>query len=125
MNIIEISSLFIIMFSLALIPSASVALVITRSVILGIPNGIAVALGIVLGDLVFIALAIYGLSAIAESMGWLFLIIKYIGATYLLWLGITLLKTKQKTTLELNAPRKRANIATSFFCRAIFDPWRC
>ena len=115
MNIIEISSLFIILFSLSLIPSASVALVITRSAMLGISNGVAVVLGIVLGDLVFIALVLYGLSAIAESMGWLFLTIKYIGATYLLWLGITLLRIKQKTTLELETPRKRANITTSFF----------
>ena len=115
MNIIEISSLFIIMFSLALIPSASVALVITRSAMLGISNGIATTLGIVLGDLIFIILALYGLSALAESMGGLFLTLRYLGATYLLWLGITLLRTKQKTTLSLTLPKKRTHIITSFF----------
>lgn len=84
MNIIEISALFIIMLSLSLIPSASVALVVTRSVTLGLSNGIAVSCGIVLGDLIFITLAIYGLSTLAESVGWLFLSIKYMGASYLL-----------------------------------------
>lgn len=103
------------MFSLALVPSASVALVVTRSAMLGMSNGVSVALGIVLGDVVFVTLAIYGLSAIAESMGWLFLTIKYIGATYLLWFGITLLRVKRKTTLKLDMSKKRVNITTSFF----------
>jgi len=49
---------------LAALPSASVALVITRSATLGVANGIAVSAGIVLGDLIFILLAIFGLSAV-------------------------------------------------------------
>ena len=40
---------------LALLPSASVLLVVTRSAMAGVWNGIATACGIVAGDLVFIA----------------------------------------------------------------------
>ena len=115
MNIIETISLFGIMVALAAMPSASVALVITRSVTLGVANGIAVSVGIVLGDLVFILLAILGLSVVAETMGSLFMVIKYLGATYLLWLGYTLLTSKSNTTITLNKTIEKRNLAASFF----------
>ena len=72
MSIIEAIALFGIMIALAALPSASVALVVTRSATLGIPNGMAVAAGIVTGDLAFVMLAAAGLSVLAESMGYLF-----------------------------------------------------
>ena len=115
MSIIETISLFGIMVALAAMPSASVALVITRSVTLGVANGIAVSVGIVLGDLVFILLAILGLSVVAETMGSLFMVIKYLGATYLLWLGYTLLTSKINTTITLNKTIEKRNLAASFF----------
>lgn len=114
MNYLDIASLFLMMITLAAIPSASVALVVTRSVSLGVSNGVAVALGIVLGDLVFIFLAILGLSVIAEAMGALFVIIKYISAAYLLWLGYSLLKSKNKPTYSVNESKLRGNIVISF-----------
>jgi threonine/homoserine/homoserine lactone efflux protein len=98
MGVFEVFSLFFFMLTLALIPSSSVALVVTRSVTHGVSNGISVSLGIVLGDLIFILLTVIGLSMIAETMGWLFLTIKYIGATYLIWLGYTLLRSKSTAT---------------------------
>ena len=48
MSIIETITLFGIMVALAAMPSASVALIVTRSATLGIGNGFAVAVGIVL-----------------------------------------------------------------------------
>jgi len=113
MTIIEIITLFGIMVALAALPSASVALVVTRSATLGIANGIAVTAGIILGDLVFILLAIFGLTLVAETMGNLFLIVKYLGATYLLWLGYTLITTKNTTTITIDKTLKK-NLATSF-----------
>lgn len=115
MGITEAISLFLVMVTLALIPGSSVALVVTRSVTHGIPNGISVSMGIVVGDLIFILLAILGLSVIAETMGWLFLTIKYIGATYLIWLGYTLLTSKSMTTITVEKTNKRGNLAASFF----------
>jgi len=91
MNIIESLALFGIMAALAAIPGSSVALVIARSASSGTSNGIAVAAGIVLGDLTFILLALIGLSAVAETMGGVFMAIRYMGAGYLFWLGYTLL----------------------------------
>lgn len=113
MSIVDSISLFMIMVSLAIIPSTSVALVITRSATLGIRNGVAVALGIVLGDLVFILLAIFGLSVVAETMGGLFVVIKYIGGTYLLWFGYTLLTSKNITTITVNKSNAKGSLVTS------------
>ena len=83
--------LFLIMVALAALPSASVALVVTRSATHGVPNGIAVASGIVIGDLVFVTLALLGMSAIAETMGAFFAVLKYVGGAYLIWLGYSLM----------------------------------
>ena len=114
MDLINSTSLFFIMLALALIPSASVALVVTRSVTLGLSNGIFVALGIVLGDLVFIFLTILGLSAIAEIMGSLFFAIKYIGALYLIWLGVNLIRLKNTETIEVKSTKSNKSIIASF-----------
>lgn len=114
MSIIDSISLFAIMVTLAIIPSTSVALVVTRSATLGVGNGIAVALGIVLGDLVFILLAILGLSVIAETMGGFFLVIRCLGGAYLLWLGFTLLTSENKITFSVNHSATHGNLITSF-----------
>jgi threonine/homoserine/homoserine lactone efflux protein len=114
MSFLEAISLFLVMLTLAIIPSSSVALVVTRSVTHGIPNGVSVSLGIVVGDLIFILLAILGLSAVAETMGWLFLIIKYIGASYLIWLGYTLITSKSTTTITVEKTNQKGNLVASF-----------
>ena len=114
MSIIDTISLFTVMVSLAIIPSTSVALVVTRSATLGISNGIAVVLGIVLGDLVFISLAILGLSVITETMASLFLTIKYIGGAYLLWIGWQLLTSNHKTTIAVKPKNTQGSLLTSF-----------
>jgi threonine/homoserine/homoserine lactone efflux protein len=85
-------SLLLVMITLAAIPSSSVALVVVRSATLGIPNGIAAALGIVVGDLVFVALAITGLAIVAETMGTLFAVLRYAAAAYLIWFGFSLIR---------------------------------
>ena len=114
MSIIETITLFGIMVTLAAVPSASVALVITRSATLGVANGVAVTAGIILGDLVFILLAIFGLTVVAEIMGSLFMVVKYLGATYLLWLGYTLITSKKTTTITVDKTVKKQNFVTSF-----------
>jgi threonine/homoserine/homoserine lactone efflux protein len=90
-------SLLLVMITLAAIPSSSVALVVVRSATLGIRNGIAAALGIVVGDLVFVAMAMVGLAAMAEMMGALFAVLRYLAAAYLIWFGFGLIRSGAKT----------------------------
>jgi threonine/homoserine/homoserine lactone efflux protein len=78
----------------ALIPGISVLAVCARSAAFGLVHGIVTILGIVAGDIVFILIAIYGLSVLAGMMGNHFYLIKYLGGAYLVWIGIVLWRSK-------------------------------
>jgi threonine/homoserine/homoserine lactone efflux protein len=78
------------MIVLAIIPSVSVLAVSARAAAFGFTHGFFTALGIVAADAIFILLAVYGLSLIAELMGEQFTLIKYIGGFYMIWLGVSL-----------------------------------
>lgn len=101
------------MVVLAAIPSASVALVVTRSATLGIQNGILVACGIVLGDLIFAALSILGMGYLAETMGSFFVILRYVGGAYLIWLGFSLLRSNGKVNL-IQSDTSKLSLLASF-----------
>lgn len=101
------------MVVLAAIPSASVALVVTRSATLGIQNGILVACGIVLGDLIFVALSILGMGYLAETMGSFFVILRYVGGAYLIWLGFSLLRSNGKVNL-IQSDTSKLSLLASF-----------
>jgi threonine/homoserine/homoserine lactone efflux protein len=94
MTLSSIVALFSAMVILASIPSVSVLTVSTRSATSGFIHGVFTTMGIVLGDIVFIVISIWGLSLLAETMGGLFGFIKYIGGAYLIFLGIGLLRSK-------------------------------
>lgn len=115
MSTYEILALFGTMAVLAAIPSASVALVVARSVTAGVPHGIVVSMGVVAGDLLFIGLAMFGLAAVAETMGALFTAVKYVGALYLMWLGVSLLRAKPDTQIAIGQATERGNVFASFF----------
>ncbi|AFZ35301.1 Lysine exporter protein (LYSE/YGGA) [Stanieria cyanosphaera PCC 7437] len=96
MTFSSIVALFGAMIVLASIPSVSVLAVSTRSATSGFIHGVFTTIGIVLGDIFFIIIAIWGLSFLAETMGSLFVFIKYLGGIYLIFLGIRLCRSKVK-----------------------------
>ena len=108
MTLTSAIALFATMIVLAAIPSSSVALVIARSASKGVTHGLATAAGIVVGDLIFILLAVLGLNIIAETMAGMFMLIKYLGACYLIWMGLSLISarplalTNKRAALENN-----------------------
>jgi len=64
--------------------------VTARAVALGLRHGVAATLGIVAGDLVFIIVAVLGLSVLVEVAGAYLVVLSYAGGVYLIWLGIRL-----------------------------------
>ena len=84
------------MVVLALIPSISVLTVSARSASAGFVHGVFTTIGIVVGDIVYILLAIYGLAVLADLMGSNFFLVKYIGGAYLIWLGVTLWQSRPR-----------------------------
>jgi len=97
LTLTSIAALAGIMILGALVPSVSVLAVSARSAALGFAHGALTAVGIVAGDIVFILIAIYGLSLLADLMGSHFALIKYFGGAYLIWLGIMLWRSKPET----------------------------
>ena len=86
------------MFLLAITPGPGVFATVSRALASGFANASFVVLGIVLGDLIFLLLAIFGLSAIASILGDFFIVVKYIGGIYLLFLGYKILTAKENET---------------------------
>jgi threonine/homoserine/homoserine lactone efflux protein len=74
-------------FAAAASPGPSMLAVITTGVSRGAAPAIALGVGIGLGDLVLVGLALMGLAAVAHTVEWIFLVLKYAGAAYLIWLG--------------------------------------
>lgn len=92
MNTGNLILLLITMASLAALPSASTLLVITRSINWGTSQGIATAIGVTLGDITFLTLALLGITTLlSTSVDYLTQLFQLAAAYYLLWLGINLL----------------------------------
>lgn len=84
-------ALFAAMTVLAAIPSVSVMTVTSRAAALGFNHGVWAAVGIVVGDLLYMVLAMGGLALLAALMSnWLWLL-KYLAATYLILVGLRVL----------------------------------
>jgi len=107
----SIAALGSAMMILAAIPSVSVLAVSTRSATYGLIHGIFTSLGIVIGDIVFIILALWGLSFLMETLGDLFVFIKYLGGSYLIFLGVGLCRSKL-SDLEVEKTLKSSLISS-------------
>lgn len=88
MSIYSLTALAGAIFILAVTPGPGVFAVVARSLASGFSHSAVVVAGIVFGDLVFLLLAGYGLSAMADLLGDLFSLVKYGGALYLIYLGL-------------------------------------
>jgi threonine/homoserine/homoserine lactone efflux protein len=72
-------------------PGADLALIGARSASQGFRSGAAAALGVGAGCFVHVAAAALGVSALIASSAAAFTVLRWIGAAYLVWLGIGLL----------------------------------
>ena len=73
-------------------PGPDMAYIMGRSARLGVRAGAVAALGITTGCWVHITAAALGLSAILATSAEAFFILKLVGAAYLVWVGISLLR---------------------------------
>jgi threonine/homoserine/homoserine lactone efflux protein len=117
MTFSSIVALFSAMVVLASIPSISVLAVSTRAATFGFIHGVFTTIGVVVGDIIFIIIAIWGLSFISATMGSLFILIKYLGGTYLIFLGIRLFRSRIKSveTKEIEQSSLLSSFLTGLF----------
>ncbi|MBC8247904.1 MAG: LysE family translocator [Deltaproteobacteria bacterium] len=78
------------LFVFVSIPGPGVFATIARSLASGFRPAVGLVIGIVLGDLFFLIIAVLGMAAIGKILGELFYIIKLFGACYLIWMGVQL-----------------------------------
>jgi threonine/homoserine/homoserine lactone efflux protein len=96
---------------LLLTPGPAVLYIVARSVQQGRAAGLVSVIGIHLGTIVHILAAAVGLSALLVSSALAFAIVKYLGAAYLIWLGVRAFLAKDpdpKAPVVPAAPLHRA-----------------
>lgn len=103
------------MIVMAIIPGPAVFSITSSSLVGGFKRGVYMTAGLILADYVFILLAISGLAIVAEVMGAAFVIIKYLCAAYLVWMGWSLFTAKaSEPNFEQTEQKKGSAIITGF-----------
>ena len=87
-------------------PGQDMILVMSRSVAQGSAAGVVTAAGVSVGLVGHTLLATLGLGAILRTSEWLFIALKMIGAIYLIYLGVGLLRTREGASLVEPASRQ-------------------
>lgn len=98
-------ALFIgVSWALILSPGPDMLYVITRGMAHGRKAGMLSAVGVVCGILVHTTAAAFGLTLILQTSALAFLIVKIVGAVYLVYLGIKAWREKSTFQLQASAP---------------------
>ncbi|WP_319244016.1 LysE family translocator [uncultured Propionivibrio sp.] len=84
---------------LAITPGPGIAYVVARTVAGGRREGFASCLGTGFGGLVHVFATALGLSLVLANSAWAFNLIKYIGAAYLIFMGVRILKRRKHSEI--------------------------
>ncbi|MBX2805113.1 MAG: LysE family translocator [Hyphomicrobiales bacterium] len=80
---------------LFVVPGPAVILILARSMSGGPKVGIATGAGIAVGDMLHTLAAVVGLSAILMTSAWVYELVKYAGAAYLIYLGLMAIRNSR------------------------------
>ena len=61
---------------------------VAQSLSRGFSHGVRFGVGLVMGDMVYLLTALFGMGWVASQLGGYFVLLKWIGAAYLGWLGV-------------------------------------
>ena len=112
MTLLSTLSFALAMLVLAASPGPGVFATIARSLSCGFRPALAVVAGIIMGDIIFLLFAIFGLAILAQTLGDFFIIIKLLGGGYLIWQGIRIFFSNTSLT---DAETKVASSKSSNF----------
>src|SRR5690348_8638222 len=108
---------------LLLIPGPAVLYVVTRSAAQGRRAGLASVLGIESASLMHVTAASLGLSALLLTSALAFNIVKYLGAAYLIYLGLrTLLAREASQHMSVPAQRSGWQLFSKGFLVNLLNP---
>ena len=101
--------------ALAIVPGPTVTVIIANSLKHGSRAGLLNVLGTQIGVVIWLAIAALGLGAAIQLMGVWFDLLRYVGAAYLVWLGIKLFRSKG----DLAVATERARPNGSFLLQGL------
>jgi threonine/homoserine/homoserine lactone efflux protein len=96
----------------AAIPGPGVIALVARALGSGFRATFPMLLGLALGDVIYLAAAVYGLAYIASAFGSAFLVIRYLGAAYLIWMAFSFWRSG--ITTETVSAKRTTGGAASF-----------
>jgi threonine/homoserine/homoserine lactone efflux protein len=109
--------------ALLLVPGPSVLYIVARGVGQGRAAALVSALGIEVGTLVHVAAATLGLSALLVSSALAFAVVKYLGAAYLIYLGVRTLLSRAAPDPTLDpAPTRLRRVFTQGVVVNVLNP---
>ncbi|MEC3862034.1 LysE family translocator [Mesobacterium sp. TK19101] len=88
-------------FVLLIIPGPTILLVLAYALSKGRSVAVSSALGVATGDFVAMSLSLAGLGALVATSAALFTALKWIGAVYLVWLGVKLIRSAPTRGLSI------------------------
>lgn len=108
--------------ALLVIPGPAVLYIINRSVADGRNVALAAVAGLEIGNFMHVIAATVGLSAVIATSAAAFSVVKWIGAGYLIYIGIRTLATKPPAVSQLNDPMSRRRAFTQGIVVNTFNP---
>ncbi|HQR49971.1 MAG TPA: LysE family translocator [Steroidobacteraceae bacterium] len=78
----------------AVTPGPAATAIVARAIADGLRPALALSAGVLTGDLLFLTLAAAGMAAAAHSMGEFFTVLRWAGAAYLAWQGVSLWRAR-------------------------------
>ncbi|MGC8806611.1 MAG: LysE family translocator [Thiomonas sp.] len=96
-------------------PGADMLFIVSRSAQQGARAGAMAALGVGAGCLVHVTAAAVGLSALIAASDLAFSVVKWLGAAYLVWLGMGLLRARSQTPPVASARLPAATLRAVFW----------
>ncbi|WFE71608.1 LysE family translocator [Halomonas sp. M1] len=97
-----------------LIPGPDMLLVLHTSSTLGRGHGLATALGLAIARGAHVALAGLGLAALFIAAPWLFDVVRYAGAAYLVWLALQLIRARPSPRTKQHATPLKGSYYMAF-----------
>ncbi len=107
---------------IAIIPGPTVTLIVANSLTHGSRAGLLNVAGTQLGLGLMMGLLVIGLSTIIATMGWWFDWLRLLGAVYLVWIGVKLLRASGALDEARRAPRPRGGFLLQGMLVALSNP---
>jgi threonine/homoserine/homoserine lactone efflux protein len=102
-NLLMLAGMHILM---AMVPGPNTVVVSYYAATVGRRTGLLAVSGIVLASLVWVVLSLVGVGALLQEAGWLYRAMRIVGALYLFYVGVMMLRASARRSADMPAPAR-------------------